>query len=62
LVADLRTVRAASLALFKSFDADAWRRRGTASGKPISVRALGFMIPGHERHHVEVLKTRYGLR
>jgi len=62
LLADLRTVRTASLALFKSFDADAWRRRGTASGKPISVHALGYIIPGHERHHVEVLKTRYGLR
>jgi uncharacterized protein (TIGR03083 family) len=62
LIADLRTVRAASLVLFKSLDADAWHRRGTASGKPISVRALGYMIPGHERHHVEVLKTRYGLR
>lgn len=62
LVADLRTVRAGTLALFRSFDADAWRRRGTASGKPISVRALGYMIPGHERHHVEILKTRYGLR
>ena len=62
LIADLRTVRSASLSLFKSFDGDAWRRRGTASGKAISVRALGYMIPGHERHHVEILKTRYGLR
>lgn len=61
LIADLRTIRAASLALFRGFDADAWRRRGTASGKPVSVRALGYMIPGHERHHVEVLKTRYGV-
>ncbi len=61
LVADFRTVRTATLGLFKSFDGDAWRRRGTASGKPISVRALGYVIPGHERHHVEVLKTRYGL-
>jgi len=62
LVADFRTVRSATLGLFKSFDADAWRRRGTASGKPISVRAVGFMIPGHERHHEEILKTRYGLK
>jgi len=62
LVADFRTVRNATLGLFKSFDADAWRRRGTASGKPISVRALGYMIPGHERHHGEILKTRYGLK
>jgi hypothetical protein len=61
LVADLRTVRAATLSLLRTFDADAWRRRGTASGKPVSVRALGYMIPGHERHHVEILKTRYGV-
>jgi len=61
LIADFRTVRAATLALFKSFDADAWLRRGTASGKPVSVRAIGYMIPGHERHHVEILKTRYAV-
>lgn len=61
LVGELRTVRAATLALLRTFDADAWRRRGTASGKPVSVRALGFMIPGHERHHVEILRTRYGV-
>jgi hypothetical protein len=61
LVGELRTVRAATLALLRSFDADAWLRRGTASGKPVSVRALGFMIPGHERHHIEVLRTRYGV-
>jgi hypothetical protein len=62
LIADFLTVRSATLGLFKSFDGDAWRRRGTASGKPISVRALGYVIPGHERHHVEVLKARYGLK
>ena len=61
LVGELRTVRAATLALLRTFDADAWPRRGTASGKPVSVRALGFMIPGHERHHVEILRTRYGV-
>ena len=61
LVGELRTVRAATLALLRTFDAEAWQRRGTASGKPVSVRALAFMIPGHERHHVEILKTRYGV-
>ncbi len=59
LVGELRTARAATLALLRTFDTDAWLRRGTANGKPVSVRALAFMIPGHERHHVEILKTRY---
>jgi len=61
LLAELRAVRAASLALFRSFDGDAWVRRGTASDKPITVRALACIIPGHERHHVELFRTRYGL-
>ncbi len=59
LIGELRTARAATLALLRTFDADAWRRRGTASDKPVSVRAIAFMIPGHERHHVEILRTRY---
>jgi hypothetical protein len=61
LMGELRTARAATLALFRTFDAEAWRRRGTASGKPVSVRALAFMLPGHERHHLEILRTRYGV-
>ncbi len=61
LVGELRTVRAATLALLRTLDAEAWRRRGTASGKVISVRALAFLIPGHERHHVEILRTRYSV-
>ena len=61
LVGELRTIRASTLALFRTFDTDAWRRRGTANGKPVSVRALAYVIPGHERHHVEILKTRYSI-
>lgn len=61
LVDELRTVRAASVALFQSFDDDAWMRRGTVSGKTMSVRALAHIIPGHERHHDELFRTRYGL-
>ncbi|HEV2672470.1 MAG TPA: DinB family protein [Gemmatimonadales bacterium] len=61
LVGELRTTRAATLALLRTFDADAWRRRGTASGKPVSVRALAYIIPGHERHHLDILRTRYGV-
>ena len=61
LMGEFRTARAATLALLRTFDTEAWKRRGTASGKPVSVRALAYMIPGHERHHVEILRTRYGV-
>ncbi|OGU01395.1 MAG: hypothetical protein A2085_06830 [Gemmatimonadetes bacterium GWC2_71_10] len=56
-----RAQRGATLALLRSFGADAWTRRGTASGKVMSVRALAFVIAGHEVHHVGVLRERYGV-
>lgn len=62
LVGELHAVRAASLALFRGFGAAEWERAGTASGKHLAVRALPYIIAGHERHHVEVLRERYGLK
>jgi len=53
-------VRRATIALFRNLPAPAWPRRGVASDKPISVRALAYIIAGHVRHHLEVLETRYG--
>ena len=61
LVDELRAVRAASIALFRSFDPDALARRGQASGKTISVRAIGWIIAGHAMHHDRMLRERYGL-
>ena len=59
VAAELRAVRSATMALFRSFDADAWVRSGTASGHPVSARALAWILTGHERHHLRVLEERY---
>src|ERR1700748_1885209 len=59
LVQEYGMVRMSTLALLQSLDADAWARRGTASDKPVTVRALAFIIAGHELHHREILKERY---
>ena len=59
LTADFEAVRTSTLALFGRFDADAWARTGLANGARISVRALAWIIAGHERHHVSVLRERY---
>lgn len=61
LVAEWVAARQATLAMFGNFPAEAWIRRGSASGHAVSVRALAYIIAGHERHHVQVLRTRYGL-
>ena len=52
-------VRRATISLFANLDAEAWSRKGSANNNETSVRALAFIIAGHERHHVEVLRTRY---
>jgi hypothetical protein len=50
-------VRSANIALFDSLDADAWARKGIASGYPVTVRALAYIIAGHERHHIGVIAS-----
>jgi hypothetical protein len=61
LAAELAAVRVATLALFRGFDPEALLRHGSANGQPVSVRALAAIIAGHERHHVALLRERYGL-
>jgi hypothetical protein len=59
LAAELRSVRAATITLFAGLPAEAFARRGTASNSPVSVRALAWIIAGHERHHARILRERY---
>jgi hypothetical protein len=61
LTAELRAVRDASLALFGSFAEETGVRRGIASGNEFSVRAIAWILAGHERHHRTILQRAYGL-
>jgi hypothetical protein len=45
--------------LFRSLEPGVLPRRGTANGKEVSVRALLFVMAGHEIHHRKVLQERY---
>jgi len=59
LVDEFVQVRHANLTVLKRMDEDAWKRVGTASGKPVSVRALAFIMGGHVRHHMNILSSHY---
>jgi hypothetical protein len=59
LARELEHVRRATIDLLGSFPEEAWNRAGLANQNKVSVRALAFIIAGHERHHREVLRTRY---
>lgn len=56
---ELESVREASVTLFSGLPADAWTRRGTASEKTVSVRALAWITAGHLLHHLGVIQDRY---
>jgi len=59
LMGELTSVRRATLSLFRNFtDAD-FARSVNANGKPISARALAWIIAGHELHHAIILRERY---
>jgi uncharacterized damage-inducible protein DinB len=59
LMAEYDATRAATQALFDSFTEEQLDRRGTANGGPATVRALLFIVPGHELHHLNVIRERY---
>ena len=59
MVNELAVVRKSTIALFKSFDESVLDNIGKASGSNLSVRAAGFIIVGHEIHHMNVMKERY---
>lgn len=48
--------------LLKSLDSEAIARQGIASGSPLTVRAIPWIMAGHERHHLDVLYSKYGLK
>jgi hypothetical protein len=56
VAAEFAAVRQASLALFRSLDPAAWARVGVADGERVSVRALGYIVAGHELHHLPDLR------
>jgi uncharacterized damage-inducible protein DinB len=59
LVDEFAQVRAATLSLFRHLDEEAWSRSGTANGADITVRALAWIVAGHELHHRAILERQY---
>ncbi|MXN89778.1 DinB family protein [Flavobacterium sp. Sd200] len=59
LLTELSIVRQSTIMLFKSFNSEDFLKRGIASGNTASVRAIGFIIIGHQKHHLNVFKERY---
>ena len=61
LLSEFRLVRLSNIAMFRTLDEAAWAREGIANDTPVTVRALAYVMVGHVRHHMGVLRERYGV-
>jgi hypothetical protein len=59
LVEDFIAVRRATVSLLRNLDEAAWRCRGVVNKNPMTVRALAYIIAGHELHHRRILAEKY---
>lgn len=59
LLHEFDTARRSTISLFEGFSDEMLKRIGTASGREVSVLAIGFFTVGHPIHHLNVLKERY---
>jgi uncharacterized damage-inducible protein DinB len=61
LAGDYDAARRSTIAFFRGLGASELARRGTAAGCEFTVRAIAHILAGHERHHLEILRKRYGI-
>ena len=59
LLTELAVVRQATLSLFNSFSQEQLIKIGIASNNEVSVRAIGFIVIGHQKHHQKIFAERY---
>ena len=59
LLREYRSVRQASITLFRGLTPEAWLRKGSVNGYDASARGLAFHIAGHELRHLRSLKEKY---
>jgi hypothetical protein len=59
LADEFEVVRKSNLYLLRNLEDEAWSRHGQSNDNEISVRALAYVIAGHELHHLNIIRSRY---
>ena len=59
LLEEFAAVRNSTVQLFKHFTDKEWERRGTANQVEMTALSLGYVVAGHELHHMDVVRKRY---
>ena len=61
LAHEFAAVRHANLWTIRRWSDDHWSCMGNANGYPMSARAIAYVMAGHVRHHLAILRERYGV-
>lgn len=61
LVDELVLCRQANVLLLQRLKPTAWDQRGVASGNPVTVRALAYILVGHIEYHLKIVRQRLQL-
>lgn len=61
IIQEYTSIRDAGLTLFKSFSMEMLQTKGISNGQELSAAAAGFIIAGHEKHHIKLFQTKYKL-
>ncbi len=61
LADEFASLRRSHIHFFNALTPEAWARGGSANGGPVTVLTLAFILVGHERHHTQILRKRFGL-
>ena len=61
LLDEFKGLRDSNIRMLERYSPEVWNRQGTADGNSLSVRAAAFILAGHIRHHLRIIKKRLGL-
>ena len=59
LAEEFKSVRQSNLYMLSALTEEQANLTGVANGSPVSVRALAYIMAGHELHHLQIIKERY---
>lgn len=59
ILKEYKSVRKATITLFDNFNEEMLKQGGTANGNKLTVLSIGYIISGHELHHLNILKEKY---
>lgn len=61
LIKEYTAIRESGVCMFESFTKEMYKEKGVSSGGELSAAAAGFIIAGHEKHHLALFKNKYNL-